>query len=100
MEKKMTRKTLMISFGNSSVEGVIQEIKDAESKIVGFGGSNISVELAMESYYYESGSYPRMEFSYSILETDEELQKRIDSEKANVEYRRKQFEQLSKEFGA
>jgi CHASE3 domain sensor protein len=53
----------------------------------------------MESYYYESGEYPRMEFSYSILETDEEMQKRIDTEKANVEWRRKQFEQLQKEFG-
>jgi len=98
-EKQMTRKDLLISLCGS-VEEVIKEIKDTESRIIDLGGSNISVDLAMESYYYESGEYPRMEFSYSILETDEEFQKRIDSEKANVEYRRKQFEQLSKEFGA
>jgi hypothetical protein len=99
-EKQMTHKTLLISFDGSSVERVIQEIKDTESRIIALGGSDISVDLTTESYAYESREYPRMEFSYRILETDKELQNRIESEKATVEYRRKQFEQLQKEFGA
>ena len=100
MEKKMTRKTRKETYFGSDVSDFIEGIKNTEAEIIKLGGTNISVSLGQEYYPYDSDAYSCLDFDYSILETDEELQKRIDSEKANVEYRRKQFEQLQKEFGA
>jgi hypothetical protein len=100
MEKKMTHKTRQKTCFSSGVSDFIKGIERVESEIKKLGGTNISVDFGVMYYPYSSDSSPCLDFSYSILETDGEFQKRIDSEKAAVEYRRKQFEQLSKEFGA
>jgi len=100
MEKKMVNKTRQETYFSSDVSGFIKGIRNIESEIKKLGGTNISIDFGEKYYPYDNDPSPSLDFSYSVLETDEEMQKRIDSEKANVEYRRKQFEQLQKEFGA
>jgi hypothetical protein len=100
MEKKMVRKTRKETYFGSDVSDFIEGIKNTEAEIIKLGGTNISVNLGQAYYPYDNDPSPSLDFCYSILETDEEMQKRIDSENAWGEWRRKQFEQLQKEFGA
>ena len=55
------------------------------------------IDVGCEQDYEDYTAY--LVVSYQSEETDEELAHRVASEEQNAEYRRKQFEQLKKEFG-
>jgi len=97
MEKKMINKTREVSFFSGPLSDLIERLKTMEHSLIESGAEDISVSLELTGEEYCSNSV--VEFSYKILETDEELQKRIVWEDKEKIRKLEQFEKLKKELG-
>ena len=58
-----------------------------------------TVEIDKENYPYDNNDYYYLKVSKTRLENDEEYNKRIDEENEWKENRKREYEQLKKEFG-
>lgn len=97
MEKKMVNKTKEVSFYSGLLSDLIEQLKLVETSLIEAGAQSIQVSLEMTSEEYCSHSV--IQFDYKILETDEELQKRIVWEDKEQIRKLAQFEKLRKELG-
>ena len=97
MEKKMVNKTKEVSFYSGSLSYLIEQLKLVETSLIESGAQSIMVTLEQTSEEYCSHSV--IQFDYKILETDEELQKRIVWEDKERTRKLEQFERLKKELG-
>lgn len=97
MEKKMINKTREVSFYSGTLSDLIERLKTMEHSLIESGAEDILVSLELTGEEYCSDSV--VEFSYNILETDEELQKRIVWENKEQIRKLEQFEKLKKELG-
>lgn len=57
------------------------------------------VTYHIEKEYYYGDEYAALFMHYYSPETEEEKEQRLEYEKSQKEWRKKQFEQLKKEFG-
>lgn len=89
MTKKTIKDTLSVSL--SELEGNLDDVISQLQTWKEEGWEGLDVD-----YYYESTTYNLYK---SRLETDAEYQRRIQQEEHYKENRRKQYEQLKKEFG-
>lgn len=97
MEKKMVNKTQEVSFYSGTLADLIERLKTMEHSLIESGAQSIQVSLELTSEEYCSHSV--VQFDYKILETDEELQKRIVWEDKEQIRKLEQFERLKKELG-
>ncbi len=93
----MVNKTKEVSFYSGSLSYLIEQLKLVETSLIESGAQSIMVTLEQTSEEYCSHSV--IQFDYKILETDEELQKRIVWEDKERTRKLEQFERLKKELG-
>lgn len=97
MNKQNIHKTRDVSFYCGKLSEFVEELNLVEKSLIDSGATDISISLEIDREFGDENTVIR--FSYYILETDDEYNKRLS--RLNYEYQNKleQFERLKKELG-
>lgn len=88
-----------IKYVSGTLEQFIQQLRDEFEEIVPEEYWKTATVNLDKEYDYGDSVTPIIQFTWSRPETDDEFNLRKSNEEIQLEYRRKQYEQLKKEFG-